>query len=243
MLERLLPVGALWIVCWPMAAIRAAYQLLFGATTIREFDRIPVSLRPCPDRFGWVAHLWIERTYMTLARLMYLWPDRLSRGRWKDRCRFVGLERVERNHTLGRPIILATLHFGPWSCLATGCARGLPAAGLRDRLSAARPLYLRYHRRAECSARTLGWTQRLRSDRAALGTRPSAGGADPGDDGGRPASPAYSPATGGPRVRHGHGPIPTLGSDRRHRHPLPDRGRPSHDASRSTSASRCRPTS
>ncbi len=30
-LERLLPVGALWIVCWPMAAIRAACELMIGA--------------------------------------------------------------------------------------------------------------------------------------------------------------------------------------------------------------------
>ncbi len=144
-LERLLPPGALWIMCWPMAATRAAWQLMVGAPTIREFDRMPVSLRPRTDRFGWVAQLWRERTHLTLARPMFLWPDRLSRGQWKDRCRCVGLEQVERNYALGRPIILATLHYGPVVLLGHWLrARGLPAAWLRDRLSAARPLYWRY---------------------------------------------------------------------------------------------------
>ncbi len=82
---------------------------------------------------------------MTLARLMYLWPDRLARGRWKGRCRCVNLERVERNHALGRPIILATLHFGPAVLLGHWLrARGLPAAGLRDTRSTTRPLHWRY---------------------------------------------------------------------------------------------------
>ena len=82
---------------------------------------------------------------MTLARLLFLWPDRLSRGLWMDRCRCVGLERVERNLALGRPIILATLHFGPVVVLGHWLrARGLPAAGLRDSLSATRPLHWRY---------------------------------------------------------------------------------------------------
>jgi lauroyl/myristoyl acyltransferase len=144
-LERLLPVGALWIVCWPMAAIRAACRLMVGAPTIRQFDRVPTSLRARPDRFGWVAHLWREQTRMSLAQLMYLWPDRLSGGRWKNRCRCVGLERVERDHALGRPIILATLHFGPSVLLVHWLrAQGMPAAGLRDSRVKARPVYWRY---------------------------------------------------------------------------------------------------
>jgi lauroyl/myristoyl acyltransferase len=144
-LERLLPVDALWIMYWPIAAIRAAFQLMVGAATVQQFDRIPVLLRPCTDRFGWVVHLWRERTCMILARLMNLWPDRLPLGRWKDRCHCVGLERVERSYTLGRPIILATLHFGPTVLLGHWLrARGLPAAGLRDRPSAVRPVYWRY---------------------------------------------------------------------------------------------------
>jgi Bacterial lipid A biosynthesis acyltransferase len=144
-LERLVPVGALWIVCSPMAAIRAVCQLMVGAPTIHQFDQLPTSLRARRDRFGWVAYLWREQTRMSLAQLMYLWPDRLSGGRWKDRCRCVGLERVERNHARGRPIILATLHFGPSVLLVHWLrARGMPAAGLRDGRGAARPVYWRY---------------------------------------------------------------------------------------------------
>ncbi len=144
-LERSLPVGALWTVWWPVAAIRAAWELLAGARAVRQFDRMPESLRPHAGRFGCAARLWRERTNMILAQLLYLWPDRLSGGRWKDRCRCGGLDQVEQNHALGRPIILATLHFGPTVLLGHWLrARGMPAAGLRDNLSAARPLYWRY---------------------------------------------------------------------------------------------------
>ena len=139
-IERLLPVGALWIMCWPMAAIRAACQMMAGAPTISHFDWIPASLRPRTDRFGAVAQLWRERTRLILVRLMCLWPDRLTLGRWKDRCRCVGLERLERNHAVGRPVILATLHFGPIILLVHWLrARGLPAAGLREGRSRGRP--------------------------------------------------------------------------------------------------------
>ena len=86
---------------------------------------------------------------MSLVQLMYLWPDRLSGVRWKDRCRCVGLERVERNRELGRPIILATLHFGPSVLIVHWLRRGMPAAGLRDQRVAVRTRLLAIYRRAQ----------------------------------------------------------------------------------------------
>jgi len=144
-LEQVLPVRVIWILCWPVAAFQAACQLTFATPTIRQFDRLPFVLRPRLSRPSWVAYLWRERTRVNLARMLCFWPDRLRRGRWTDHCHCVGLERLEHEHARGRPVALALPHIGP---LVLVChwlrARDLPAAVLRKRASARRPLYWKY---------------------------------------------------------------------------------------------------
>jgi len=150
-LERALPVGVIWILCWPLAAFQAACQLTFATPTYRQFDRLPAALRPRLSRPSWAACLWLERTRVNLARLLCLWPDRLCQERWTDRCRCVGLERLELNHARGRPVALALLHFGPLNLLCHWLrARGLPVAALRVAPSARRPLHWRYIDSVNC---------------------------------------------------------------------------------------------
>jgi lauroyl/myristoyl acyltransferase len=144
-LERVLPVPVISLLCWPVAAAQAACQLTFVTPTVRQFDRLPRALRPPLSRAAWVAYLWRECTRINLARLLCLWPERLCRGRWAERCRSVGLERLKQAQASGRPVALAFLHFGPMILLCHWLrAQNLPAAALRTRPSAERPLYWKY---------------------------------------------------------------------------------------------------
>jgi lauroyl/myristoyl acyltransferase len=144
-LEQVLPVRVIWILCWPIAAVLAGWQLIFASPTIRQFDRLPAALRPRLSRRRWAAYLWRERTRVFLARLLVLWPDRLRNGRWVDHCRSVGLERLKEEHARGRPVALALLHFGPMILVCHWLrAWGLPAAVLQRQSSANRPLFKRF---------------------------------------------------------------------------------------------------
>ena len=144
-LERVFPVRIIWVLCWPAAAFLAVWQLTFAGPTFRQLDRLPAALRPRMSRPSWVAYLWQERTRINLARLMCLWPDRLSKERWADRCHRVGLHALENQHAQGRPVVLALLHFGPVILIGHWLrALGLPVAGLRRRSTAERSLFWKY---------------------------------------------------------------------------------------------------
>ncbi len=192
-LERALPFRAIWILCWPVAAVQAARQLAFTTPTIRQFDRLPAALRPRLSRPRWVAYLWRERTRMNLARLMCLWPDRFGLERWTDHCRCVGMERLELEHARGRPVVLALLHFGPSVLLCHWLRARTPCGGAQADACRRAPPPLEIHRPPERPRPLLGWTHRLRPLRAPAGVRVPASGANPRDHGRRPACPASSP--------------------------------------------------
>ena len=49
---------------------------------------------------------------MCMLRFLRIWPDKLREPRWNRRCQFSGLERLEQILGEGRPVVLATLHYG-----------------------------------------------------------------------------------------------------------------------------------
>lgn len=48
--ELFLPVCCLQLLLWPAAAFRAGCELFRGIATLRRFERLPASLRPCLSR-------------------------------------------------------------------------------------------------------------------------------------------------------------------------------------------------
>jgi lauroyl/myristoyl acyltransferase len=74
---------------------------------------------------------WAARVPLNAVKLLLLWPDRLRLPRWRSCLTTTGIERFERARATGRPVILATLHFGPTTAALPLLRReGLPAAAL-----------------------------------------------------------------------------------------------------------------
>ena len=141
----LLPRSVLWLVLFPVAAIKALWELAYAMPTVRHFNRLPVSLRPSVGRGMWLWRLWSRRAQLNLTKLLYLWPDRLQKSRWQSLCRYDGIERFESIRAESRPVILAVLHFGPLTVLVHWLrACGVPAAALADKDLGGRSMYRRY---------------------------------------------------------------------------------------------------
>lgn len=127
--DRALPPAALRLLLWPAAAACAAYQLRHGGPDSRSFGRLPPSLRPREGRCRWLLRLWGGRTDLLTSKLVRYWPDRLREPRWQGRCRLLGAEALDAVLASGRPVILATVHYGNLSELGHWLrARGTAAA-------------------------------------------------------------------------------------------------------------------
>jgi lauroyl/myristoyl acyltransferase len=144
-IELFLSPGFLQVLCWPIAALAAFWELTYAQPTVRQFHRLPPSLRPALTRSSWVRRVCQQRIQVSLAKFLSLWPDRFGNPRWRRRCQCTGIEHLEETCAQGRPIVLAVLHFGPLIVLRYWLrARGLPVAGLIARTSNRRPLHRRY---------------------------------------------------------------------------------------------------
>jgi lauroyl/myristoyl acyltransferase len=135
-LERVLPVSCLRLLLWPPVAVATTWELLGPRQVLRQFYQLPASLRPPLAPAVWACRIWRRRIRLNMARLIWLWPDRLATPRWQKRCRCIGLEALTRVRAQGRPAVLAVLHFGPAPLLRYWLrARGFPVAALATRPS------------------------------------------------------------------------------------------------------------
>jgi hypothetical protein len=134
LMERIIPPLLLGRLLWPMAALWSLWELFHSRPTFRLFRRLPPALRPAWRSCLWPTRVWRRRCWLNLSKLLSVWPDRLQEPRWRNRCRVNGIERFEKLYSAGRPVVLASLHFGPVYVLYLWLrARGLPAAALVGR--------------------------------------------------------------------------------------------------------------
>jgi lauroyl/myristoyl acyltransferase len=110
--ERLIPIPALRLVLWPVAALMSAADLAPHRNTTRLFERLPPSRRPGLTKPRWLLRLWKRRIPLHMTKVFRFWPDRLRDNRWQQQCRFEGWSRLESSLAESRSVILATLHYG-----------------------------------------------------------------------------------------------------------------------------------
>ena len=114
--ERILPIPCLALLLLPIAAVLALWEwgkLKNSSALLQHHSRRIFKLLQAPDAlpFRWYRQ-FIGRVALYLSRFIRYWPDRLNQPCWSVRGRFHHKQRLEEALSTGRPIILATLHFG-----------------------------------------------------------------------------------------------------------------------------------
>ena len=129
--ERLLPTSVLSLLLWPPAAVWDLVQLR-QRKLLTHWRRFPPSWHPKSLPFFLRQSLGLYH-----EELIYIWPDRLRSARWLSRCRLEGGGDLIGSGEGDRPVVLASVHFGPYETLpywlrahgiVTTMIRGLPAS-------------------------------------------------------------------------------------------------------------------
>lgn len=113
--ERRLPTWLLKALLLPAAMVIGSAELLTLAciaTWYRRHWRLPSAVRANVLWWRWACRMWISRVILSLARFLRYWPERLREDCWATGCRYFGKERLTAALATGRPIVLATLHYG-----------------------------------------------------------------------------------------------------------------------------------
>jgi lauroyl/myristoyl acyltransferase/acyl carrier protein len=105
--ERLLPKNVLSLLLWPPAAIFDLLQLP-KRKLLTRWRCFPQSWRPKAWRFFLRQSLGLYH-----SQVIYAWPDRLRSASWLRRCRLEGAGNLMDLRNADRPVVLASLHFGP----------------------------------------------------------------------------------------------------------------------------------
>ncbi len=125
LLERWLPPAVFYSGLKPVFGTRAGFNTFLrkpGLATPRpDFLQVPQAARAARR----------ERLGEYLNQIIEFFPERLAGEKWRDRCRWEGLEPLRLAQKEKRPVILAFCHFGPYRQLRFWLrAAGIPAATL-----------------------------------------------------------------------------------------------------------------
>lgn len=132
--ERVLPLALLGAFLRPAAAVWSFCELVKFRPRAMEFERLPTGWVRGKSAAGRFVRLWVERTHLNSTKALSLIPDRLHTPRWRGRIVARPAGAIESIRTAGRPVILATLHFGPMALLLHWLrSLGVPAAAIADR--------------------------------------------------------------------------------------------------------------
>jgi lauroyl/myristoyl acyltransferase len=129
-LERRLSVRNFYRVLQPLAWIRATLKTAFKEkTTFKANNHLSL---PEFLRVKWSFRLnQRQRMSICLSNVLDYFPDQLATPKWQVCCRINGLDHVQRAQRNGRPVILVSLHFGPyWLTRAWLRSVGIPMAPL-----------------------------------------------------------------------------------------------------------------
>jgi Bacterial lipid A biosynthesis acyltransferase len=132
-LERHLTPGTFYSLLRPVFLARSTLNNAFKKTTpapaVPDFLRTPRTIK---TRILQRANIYLNGTIENF-------PDRLAGPGWKANCQFEGLVHLQEARRNGRPVVLATCHFGPYYLLHLWLrSMGLPAMGLVGGSSATR---------------------------------------------------------------------------------------------------------
>ena len=124
--EQVLPTALLNVLLWPIAAASDLLEVpkhkLFSS-----WRRIPKSLNPNLWRFflRQIVGYYHEE-------LIYVWSDRLCAYEWLSRCKLEGETDLILGRNRNRPVVLASLHFGPYETFPYWLrAHGIPTTMIR----------------------------------------------------------------------------------------------------------------
>jgi lauroyl/myristoyl acyltransferase len=131
-LAGVLPLGLLAALLVPVAAVRAArFVRREGRARAALLGRLPSPARP----LRWPhTRIWLDRARVELTWLSWTCRDRFHHRRWTRRIAWAGEHHVTSALAAGRPVVLATVHYGPLTFLGRlMCARGWTVGALADR--------------------------------------------------------------------------------------------------------------
>jgi lauroyl/myristoyl acyltransferase len=124
--ERTLPLRVFSVVLWPLAAAWDLVQI-GERRPWAHWHSFPRSWRPPRRRYILRHSLGLYH-----SQIFYMWPDRLTRPRWLNRCRFEGDRNLLEVSEGDEGIVLASIHFGPFEILPYWLrAFGIPATSVR----------------------------------------------------------------------------------------------------------------
>jgi lauroyl/myristoyl acyltransferase len=130
--ERWLPIPALRVLLLPVALAMALRELTSRPDfLLRRLWALPKGLRVGVPRGAWLWRIWTGRVPLSMNRILVLWSERLREPQWSLECEIRGMELLQAALETGRPVILATCHFGDLTLLYMWLrSRGLQVAFL-----------------------------------------------------------------------------------------------------------------